>query len=198
MTELYLIRHSEPIRDGVEFLNTRDYQQERNEKGILSVRGEEKAKYLSEQEEFKNIDYVFSSGFSRAMSTAKYIAFNNNKKVLVDDRLGERIFGVKDFSELPEKFEWKQLENHNYKMPDGESFNEVKTRMKDFFDEILEKYNESKILVLNYIDLDINKKEMYFNGNKFFDFSWDTPEVFKLTFNNKELINIENIKYNYV
>ncbi|MBR4261885.1 MAG: histidine phosphatase family protein [Bacilli bacterium] len=209
MTELYLIRHSEPIRDGVEFINTSDFQQERNEKGILSVRGEEKAKYLSEQDDFKNIDYVFSSGFSRAMSTAKYIAFNNNKKVLIDDRLGERLFGVKEFSELPERFEWKQLENHNYKMPDGESFNEVKIRMKNVIEEIVDKYKNTRIValshataitcfLLNYVDFDIEKKEMYFKGNKVFDFSWDAPEVFKLTFDNNELIDIKNIKIDYV
>ena len=46
----------------------------RNEKNPLSVRGEEKAKIMSEIDELRNVEVLVSSHYVRAMSTAKYIA----------------------------------------------------------------------------------------------------------------------------
>ena len=45
---------------------------------ILSVHGEEQSKRLSENVELNNIDVIWSSSYTRAKATAKYIA-NNNK-----------------------------------------------------------------------------------------------------------------------
>ena len=49
-----------------------------NEKIILTVKGEEDAKKISKLEELKNIDVIFSSNYVRAISTAKYIAYEND------------------------------------------------------------------------------------------------------------------------
>ena len=209
MTEVYLIRHSEPMRDGIEFYKMSQYQQESNEKRILSINGERKAKILSEYSELKNIDYIFSSNYVRAISTAKYIASSNNKNIMIDEQFGERLFGIKDWSELPEGFERKQLEDFDYKLPNGESFNEVKKRMKEALDDKLNKYSGSRIvivshataltcLLLNYTTLDFENKKMLFNNEEFFDFKWDSPELFKLTFDEKKLVSIKNIKIDYV
>ena len=56
----------------------------------LSIEGEEKAKLFAEKEELKKIDVIFSSNYTRATATAKYIASNNNLRINIDDRLGER------------------------------------------------------------------------------------------------------------
>ena len=76
-TIIYLIRHAETIdENGVR--NTNEDSQIINEKEILSVYGEEQSRRLSENTELNNIDVIWSSSYTRAKATAKYIA-NNNK-----------------------------------------------------------------------------------------------------------------------
>lgn len=52
-----------------------------NEKEILSIKGEEVAKKLSENKEIKNIDVIWSSSYTRAKQIAKYIASKNNLQI---------------------------------------------------------------------------------------------------------------------
>lgn len=76
-TIIYLIRHAETIdENGIRNIN--EDSQMINEKEILSVYGEEQSKKLSENTELNNIDVIWSSSYTRAKATAKYIA-NNNK-----------------------------------------------------------------------------------------------------------------------
>ena len=85
-TIIYLIRHSEQLR---EYSNS-VVSQEENEKIILSVDGEKKAEKLSLNNELLNIYEIWSSSYSRAVGTAKYIAYRNNLKINIDKRLNER------------------------------------------------------------------------------------------------------------
>ena len=89
LTYIYLIRHSEQLR--LENKNE-DYEtsQIANEKIILSVQGEQKAKELSKLEQLKNIDVLYSSNYVRAIATAKYIANENNISINIDINLNER------------------------------------------------------------------------------------------------------------
>ena len=81
--------------------------------------------------------------------------------------------------------------------------------MKDTLDEVLEKHNGSRVVVvshatsitcllLNYVDFSYSERKVSFKGNEFFDLNWGCPEVFKLVFDNKELISIENKRFDYV
>lgn len=83
---LYLIRHSEQFREYVNLEKT----QEENEKIILSIEGEKKAEKLSFNRELTSINEIWSSSYSRAVATAKYIAYRNNLKINIDERLNER------------------------------------------------------------------------------------------------------------
>ena len=76
-TIVYLIRHAETV-DERGIRNTNEDSQMINEKEILSVDGEEQAKKLSENEELTNLDVIWSSSYTRAKATAKYIANINN------------------------------------------------------------------------------------------------------------------------
>lgn len=85
-TIIYLIRHSEQLRlKGENF--SQDSSQVKNEKIPLSISGELLAQNLSNIEELKNIDVLFSSTYVRAISTAKYIAEKNNLEINIDERL---------------------------------------------------------------------------------------------------------------
>lgn len=88
-TVIYLIRHSEQYRNFV-YNHNLEKENEINKKIILSIDGEEKARKLANKEDLKNIDLLYSSDYARAVATAKYIAFNNNLIINIDERLQER------------------------------------------------------------------------------------------------------------
>ena len=94
-TIIYLIRHAETVdENGIR--NTDETSQMINEKEILSIEGEETSKILSKNEELKNIDVIWSSSYTRAKSTAKYVASENNLILNLDYRLSERKLGNLD------------------------------------------------------------------------------------------------------
>ena len=203
MTTVYICRHSVPFKEhrGKE-LNSLD-KLTINMMSPLSVLGEKKAERLSEY--LKNIDVVWSSNYSRAMSTAKYIAYKNVLKVNVDERLGERIHGNLDNVDIKEFYN-NQMLYEDYKLDNGESRIEVTKRMLDSLYEILEENNNKNIficshstsiifLLMKWCTIDYDNKVLNYNNKFLFDFmNWTAPELFKLTFDNKELINIEHIK----
>ena len=74
-TTIYLIKHEDELKEnGIK--NVKDNTQLINEKYILSVKGEEQSRQLSENKELENIDVLWSSSYARAKATAKYIATN--------------------------------------------------------------------------------------------------------------------------
>ena len=98
-TIIYLIRHAETLdENGVR--NTNEDSQIINEKEILSVHGEEQSKRLSENVELNNIDVIWSSSYTRAKATAKYIANNNNLPINLDSNLNERKLGIENEDNL--------------------------------------------------------------------------------------------------
>ena len=91
-TIVYLIRHAETAQEnGIR--NTNEDSQMINEKEILSVYGEEQSKRLSEKMELTNIDVIWSSSYTRAKATAKYIADSNKLPINLDSNLSERKLG---------------------------------------------------------------------------------------------------------
>lgn len=209
MTTVYISRHSEPFRKLIGEYNVNEVEQIRNEKNPLSVNGEKYAKELSEREELQKVDVLYSSHYVRAMSTAKYIAERNNIKLNVDERLGERKFGVKNISDLPDDFFDEQFRNWDYKLPDGESINQVIKRMNEVLKEIINNNKGKNIAIVSHgtalssmlttwCEVKLNEEtkliEIYFKGNLVFDGNWKAPELFKLEFDNDNLISIENVR----
>lgn len=209
MTKIYLLRHSQPFRKLLGEYNSSDVEQVRNEKNVLSVYGEKLAREISERKELQNIDVIYSSHYVRAMCTAKYIAENNNIKLNVDERLGERKFGVNDISELPSDFFEEQFRNWDYKLEKGESANEVSKRMNEVLLEIINNNKDKTIAIVSHgtaisamlktwCNVLLNEEtkliELYFNDKLVFDGNWNCPELFELEFDNNNLINISNIR----
>ena len=91
-TIIYLIRHAKTVdENGIR--NTSEDSQMINEKEILSVQGEEQSKRLSENVELNNIDVIWSSSYTRAKATAKYIANNKNLPINLASNLNKRKIG---------------------------------------------------------------------------------------------------------
>ena len=205
MTTIYLVRHSEGFIPLQGIFNTDDSVQLINEKSPLSYDGEKLAEKIASNSEFENIDVVWCSNYVRSMSTAKYFAIKNNLKVNLDDRLKERIQGIKSWEELPENFGERQFDDEFYKIGFGENQVEVRKRMEEVFDEILNANKCKRVVIVSHstaLAFLLKKwcKVSYnvpytFNGKKFFDGKWSYCETFKLEFDDKnEIVNIENIK----
>ena len=154
-TIIYLIRHAETVQEnGIR--NTNEESQIINEKEILSVYGEEQSKRLSENTELNNIDVIWSSSYTRAKATAKYIANNNNLPINLDSNLNERKLGnLKELGEFMKDKKTRdpsqeQLLDRKFKTTDGESAEDTKKRMNEFFDRILKEYEGKKIAIVSH------------------------------------------------
>ena len=204
-TIIYLIRHSETIdENGIR--NTNETIQEINEKEILSIEGEEAARRISENNELQNIDVIWSSNYTRAKQTAKYISYKNNIEYNLDKRLCERKLGnIEDLAKFMNDKETRdpsreQLAFPDFKTRDGESANDTNKRMNEFINEILEKYSEKRITIISHggsikfyllsyckVNEDLN---FLYNEEKL---NVTSPCILKLTFRKNELVNLEQI-----
>lgn len=154
-TIVYLIRHAETIdENGIR--NTNENSQMINEKEILSVKGEEQSEKLSKNIELNNIDVIWSSSYTRAKATAKYIANTINLPINLDSNLSERKLGnLKELGEFMKDKKTRdpsqeQLLFRNFKTSDGESAEDTRERMNKFFDRILNEYAGKKITVVSH------------------------------------------------
>ena len=205
-TIIYLVRHAETIdENGIR--NTNEDSQMINEKEILSVQGEEQAKRLSKEVELNNIDVIWSSSYTRAKATAKYIANNNGLSINLDSNLSERKLGnLKELGEFMKDKNTRdpsqeQLLDRKFKTSDGESAEDTRQRMTKFFNGILKKYEGKKIVVvshggaikfflLNWCEVNENTKLVY--NSKVLDIT--LPCLLKLTFRKNELVSLEQIR----
>ena len=205
-TIIYLVRHAETIdENGIR--NTNEDSQMINEKEILSVQGEEQTKKLSEYTELNNIDIIWSSSYTRAKATAKYIANNNKQPINIDSNLNERKLGnLKELGEFMKDKKTRdpsqeQLLDRKFKTSDGESAEDTRERMTKFFDRILKEYKGKKIAVvshggsikfflLNWCKVNQDVRLVY--NNTILDIT--SPCLLKMTFKENKLINLEQIK----
>lgn len=208
MTTIYLIRHSKPMKVNNTF--NRDSLQIQNEKSSLSIEGEQLAQEKLNKKEFDNIDVLFSSNFVRTIQTAKYLAAKNNLEINIISDLGERRFGINSWDELPENFERKQFLDENYKLGNGESQKDVRTRMYTIIMNIINKYPNKRIAIVSHATaisyllktwcnatIVDDKMRYNFNNKIILDGYINYCETIKLEFDNENnLINIENIKIN--
>ena len=166
-----------------------------------------KQKKLSENSELKNLDIIWSSSYTRAKATAKYIANVNNLPFNLDSNLSERKLGnlkelgkfMKDKSTRDPSQE--QLLDRTFRTSDGESAEQTRERMNKSFDKMLKEYKEKRIAVvshggaikfflLNWCTVN-EKVELVYNKNTILNIK--SPCLLKLTFKKNELINLEQI-----
>lgn len=203
-TTIYVIKHAEELEEkGIKNIN--ESSQIINEKYILSIKGEEQAKELSENSELQNIDILWSSSYSRAKGTAKYIAHKNNLDINIDSRLNERMLG-----NMEDLANWMQnkkcgvvqayLLDRKYKGRGGESCEEATKRISEFLNFILDEYKEKRIalvshgavlsfLLTNWCNLNEDVKLIW--NNKIIEIK--EPSITKLIFDDRNLIDIETI-----
>jgi len=203
-TVIYLVKHAEELEEnGIK--NTNESSQIMNEKYILSVKGEEQAKKVSENSELKNIDILWSSSYARAKCTAKYIAYENNLDVNIDSRLNERKLGsIEDLAKWMKDKKYGVVQSYlldrEYKGKDGESCNEATKRVTEFVNYILKEYKEKRIAIISHGALisflltnwcGLNEEAKLVWKEKIIEIK--EPSITKLVFEENSLIDIESI-----
>ena len=210
-TTVYLIRHSVRLKKSlVEEYKTNQSELIISEKSILSPDGEKRAEILSNEKELQNIDVVYVSNCVRTLQTAKYLMGKQGLTAIVDERLDERRTG-KTIQMTPTEWLKNQYLNENFKTEGGESQIDVRKRMSEAFEEIVNKNKGKRVAIfshgyaitfflLKWCDFSyIEEKDVLkytFKDKVIFESKLNAPEVFKLIVDeNNEPISIENIVF---
>ncbi|EOD00389.1 alpha-ribazole phosphatase [Caldisalinibacter kiritimatiensis] len=120
----------------------------------LTERGFKQIKRIKKYLKDKRIDKVYSSPLKRALITSKEITKGNKLKVNETEKLKEINFGIFDGKMLDEivkvhSTEWKEWTNNyiNYRIPSGESLQDLHNRVVNFINEIITKEKETVLLI---------------------------------------------------
>lgn len=167
----------------------------------LSFSGEYNAKKISEYKELNQVSKVYASQFSSSLGTAKYLSEKLNLDIIIDSRFNDCKVGYLGSKNMKMV---KGLQEHdfNYKLNGGESLNEVGLRIENAINSLEDNsvifthkrailgyliqkssvgYNLDDSLILEY-----NNKQIYDDTDTLYD-------IYELTYENNELMNIEKI-----
>lgn len=201
-TIIYLIRHSIPQKNirFQRFMNEKQI----NNKVSLTEKGKQLALFKLYNPEYKDVDYIYSSEYLRALQTAEILSNIINKEIIKDQRFNERFRGK---GKIENNYEKKQFNDINYKLKKGESQDDVSIRMYNGINDILNKHKSKKIAVFTHstaITFLLKKwcniqylSDHKFNENIFFSGKIDYVQGFKLIFENNNLTDISVVKNNY-
>lgn len=164
----------------------------------LSERGMADARRMTRLLKMENIEHVISSPFKRAVQTVEGIAKELGKDIEIIDGFKERILSdrpVADFNEAIKKV-WS---NFDLSLDGGESNNIAQERGVASTIHVLDKYKGQNVaigthgnimvLVMNYFD---PQYDVHF---------WEQlamPDIYKLTFHDKHLIEAKRLDENEV
>lgn len=202
--KVYLIRNLETLQNAYNS-KIKESEQLIKEREILSCTGEEHAKKMSMLPYLKELDAIYSSNYVSALSSAKYIAKENNLKIDVNpafqDRKVDSLIGVDRV-----EYDYKSSHNFDYKVRNGESINDVKKRasnalktiLKENYDKVVIVTHETTIvsILLNFCELGYNydnKMILSYKDNVLFDSSMNANEIFVLEFDKKNILTIKKI-----
>jgi broad specificity phosphatase PhoE len=125
-----------------------------NEQGIssgwkdvdISPKGIEQSIFLKDQIKDKKFDVVFCSDLKRAVHSAN-LAFEGIAPIITNSTLRECNYG--DFNGKPSEIVEPMQESHvTEKFPNGESYEDVKTRISDFLKFLKENYDGKNVAIV--------------------------------------------------
>jgi len=116
----------------------------------LSPLGKEQAITLREKIKDKNFDVVFCSDLKRAFDTASLAFKDKNIKIIQDPRLRECNYGK--LNAAPSVIVEPMCEGECIynRFIDGESYEDVKDRMKNFLDFLKENYDGKGVAIVSH------------------------------------------------
>ncbi len=181
MTNLYFVRHAHSTYTPDELGRP------------LSERGFNDAKMVTELLKPEGIDIVISSPYKRAIQTVEGVANYIDKEIEMENDYKERTLTkvpAEDFNDAITKV-W---EDYNFSWEGGESNLAAQKRGVDITYKVLEKYKGKNIavgthgnlmaLIMNYFD---SKYDFIFWENL------EMPDVYKLSFDGRDLISVKRV-----
>ncbi len=119
-------------------------------KGV--VQAENAGKALKNYE----LSIIFSSPLRRNFHTARIINKNHNLEIIKDERISEVDFGIwKGMNKeevkkrYPEIYHKRQESRYSFRIPDGESYEDIGKRVNNFLKHLKKNY-ESNVLVVTH------------------------------------------------
>ena len=172
----------------------------------LSIEGEEIAKKISLLEIFKHTNVIYSSEYSGAIATAKYLSNRLNKQINIDERLNDCKIGELGNKSL-KMVSFMQEHDFDIKLNNGESLSEVGNRIKESIEKLLYSNYEKIALfthrrsILGYLtlvaktgyNLDDNLVIEY-GENVIYDDTFKDVDIIELEFDGRELVNIKVVE----
>ncbi|MFH1523025.1 MAG: class I tRNA ligase family protein [Patescibacteria group bacterium] len=116
--------------------------------GKLSKLGIKQSKELWGKTKHKKFDVVICSDLKRAVDSAELI-FKNRVPIIKDRRLRECNYGDLN-GEDSKKVEPLKPNHIETSFPNGESYKNVEERMRDFLNDISEKYSGKKVVIISH------------------------------------------------
>lgn len=150
MTRLYLVRHGETEWNAQgKYLGATDIP--------LTLRGRSQALALGRYLEDKGVSAAYSSGLKRAKETLEIATSALNINPLVLNGLNEINFGCWEgmtYEEIERSYgdlisNWL-LDVSRYEIPDGERWQDFKSRVSESFDRIIEENQGREVLVVTH------------------------------------------------
>jgi 2,3-bisphosphoglycerate-dependent phosphoglycerate mutase len=185
-TTIYMVRHAE---------SPHIFGEERT-RG-LSDEGFKAAGKVADLLESEAIHLVCSSSSTRAKQTVQPLAERKQLPIIEYEELRERpIKGLDDkapWDELVKAIE-KSFTDHDFVLDGGESTREAQNRSIPIIDQLLDDYKGSNIVVGthgNIMTIIMN----YYDSSYGFEFwkSTSKPDIYKMTFDHKQLLHVERI-----
>ncbi len=186
-TYIYFVRHSE---------SSKSEGNERN-RG-LTDKGKLDSRSITELLKKEEIDTFISSPYSRAIMTIEELAQLSDKEIIVFEDLKELIFSSEDMI-IPDGEVYslvsKMFIDSNYKEPYGESLNDCQRRSVARLKEILKNFKGQKIAIGTH-GLVMTLMMRYFDDQYGYEFLMKTskPDVYRMEFDDEELINTQRIQ----
>ncbi|HCJ52410.1 MAG: hypothetical protein A2898_04675 [Candidatus Kerfeldbacteria bacterium RIFCSPLOWO2_01_FULL_48_11] len=115
----------------------------------LSPRGEREAKELGRRRSHERFDAIFCSDLRRSWKTAQVAFGETHSPIFNDARLQECDYG--DLTRRPSS-EVEAIKNQyvHSPFPNGESYEEVSARIKSFLEDLLNNFDDKKVLIIGH------------------------------------------------
>ena len=141
----------------------------------------------------KKINYIYSSTYNTGIETANYLSKYRNRTVRLDKRLDLRKIGITKLSELPYYYDEQSYLDSDYKLPKGESQNEVRNRMYNIINEIEIKHQNKNIVLISH-KINIIYLLRIWNSIKYNEVkNINDPIIYKIVFDCNKIKNIEKL-----
>lgn len=184
-TLVFMVRHGDSPKEGNERVRGL------TEKGLLD------AQRVNDKLINEKIDAVISSPYIRSILTVEKLAEQLGQKVLIFEDLKERIFSSEDNrisdKELVPLLE-KSFLDSNYSLVGGESNTDCQKRAIKVLKEILDAFKDKKVVIGSHGAV-MTLMMGYFDSNYDLSFLHSTskPDIYRMEFNDQELVGVKRI-----